>query len=108
MNASLDKTMEAKINQYVDANSRRTIKSVKENFDKVIKSYPQWEAALFDEYFFTAKIAGIIKDAHKNNRPVHTKEISSAWADQIKLSSESRQELIAELEPLVEKIIGRL
>ncbi len=108
MNASLTKTIETKINQYVFPNRKQSRKIAHLNFHKVIQNYPQWKASLFDEYFFTAKMIPMIETARKKGSRVNSQQVTLAWANQFKLSSSFRQKLMRELAPIVDQIIGDL
>ena len=105
MNTSLIRATESKTRSNVYLFGNPTISQLIGNYRNIIKDYPQWEVSLFDEYFFTAKVAPMIKHSQKNNLPVNAKEITLAWADQVNLNEDSRNELMSELKPIVEKIL---
>ncbi len=105
MNISLARTSESKTKSHPDLFGNHAASQAIDNYRNIISDYPQWEASLFDEYFFTAKVVPMIKISQRNNLPLNAGEVSQAWANQVNLNNDSREELISGLTPLVEKIL---
>jgi hypothetical protein len=60
------------------------------------EQYPEWAAALFDQYFVTQQVAPRLID---NPEPT---ELAQLWVEQISWSNpEKKQKLVAELTPVV-------
>lgn len=108
MIANLTNTFETSVNLSVFSNRIRSRSMALQNFRKVIRDYPQWEASFFDEHFFTAKVTPMVETARKNGTRVNSQQVTSAWADQLLMNTASRNELMTELAPIAGQIIANL
>jgi hypothetical protein len=108
MITNLTNTFEAKANLSVFSNRIQSREMVLQNFRNVIQEYPEWEASLFDEHFFLARVIPMVEAARKNGTMIHSQQVTSAWADQLHLNTESRNERMIELAPIAEQIIANL
>ena len=108
MIANLTKTFETRVNLSVFSNRIQSRNMAIQNFRNVIQDYPQWEASLFDEHFFTAGVIPMVEAARKNGTMVTSQQVTSAWADQLHLNSASHNELMTELAPIAKQIIANL
>lgn len=77
-------------------------------FRKVVQDHPQWKASLFDEHFFKVKVLPMVEEARKNGSQVNTSQITSAWADQLRLDEASREHRMKELAPLADQLLTDL
>jgi hypothetical protein len=65
------------------------------------KQYPEWVAALFDEYFLTHQAMPLLTRVGKNGERLDPLELASAWSEQLMWFHEQhRQNLIADLIPV--------
>jgi hypothetical protein len=65
------------------------------------KQYPEWTAALFDEYFLTHQAIPLLTHIAKDSNPLDSIELAKAWSEQLTwFNEEHRQSLIAELIPV--------
>ena len=108
MIANLANTFETLVNLSVFSNRFQSRVVSLQSFRDVIRDYPQWEASLLDEHFFTAKVAPMFEAARRNGTSVKSQQVASAWADQIHLSVASRSELMTELAPIAEQIVTHI
>ena len=108
MIANQTNTFEAKVNLSVYSNRIQSRKMALQIFRNVIQDYPQWEASLFDEHFFNARVIPMVEGSRKNGTMVNSDQVTSAWADQLQLNTASRNELMTELAPIAEQIIANL
>ncbi|MCH7588071.1 MAG: hypothetical protein IIC78_08575 [Chloroflexi bacterium] len=108
MIANPTNTFETRANLSVFSNRIQSPKMALQNFRNIIQVYPQWEASLFDEHFFTAGVIPMVEAARKNGTMVNSQQVTSAWADQLHLNTASRNELMKELAPIAEQIIAIL
>jgi enterochelin esterase-like enzyme len=83
---------------------RRIRKSVLTSYRNVTRQYPQWQAALFDEHFVDTHMVPMVETAVRNGERVYASQLADEWSQQLRLNERSRQELVAELVPLVDKI----
>jgi len=108
MIANLTNTFEAKVKYNVFSNRIQSRSMALQNFRNVIQDYPHWEASLFDEHFFTARVIPMVEAARKNGSMINSQQVTSAWADQLQLNTASRNERMTELAPIAEQIISNL
>lgn len=64
------------------------------------RHHPQWAASFFDEHFLTHGAAPHLARCLRRTASPDPAEVAAAWADQLGLHRETRQERIAELTPV--------
>ena len=64
---------------------------------KFAKRYPEYTAALFDEYFLANRAADLLERYITSENPPKSVELASAWAEQIYMSEATKKRLVSEL-----------
>lgn len=77
-------------------------------FTKFAQSYPSWTSSFFDEHFLKGRAAPLLARFLTPDGPPSSTELASAWADELKLKRETREQHIAELTPAASAFVGWL
>jgi hypothetical protein len=70
-------------------------------YARFAEQYPEWAAALFDEYFLTHQAIPLLTHVAEDGYPLDSVELAIAWSEQLTwFNEEHRQSIIAELTPV--------
>jgi hypothetical protein len=85
----------------VQSYQRRTLRwALRQAHVAFARRYPEWVAALFDEYFINAHVLPMMVRAAETNAKVTPVQVADAWARQVSFLPTSRQKHTARVIPI--------